>query len=657
MFSLNLDHEDALDARAANYASDSLRPPKDFPISVTKSGIVLSRYQDDVWDLSPYSPNTRRLHFTKKCSGINLAITNANTETLKRITFWTLYALGVRCSVSSVYVMFYLARTMANICSENGVPLISLSRFPKLIEKLASTIPSSQRNALRRLIYRMVRDADILGFTILTTDQVDGMFRTIGRHRSTRQTLFIPERIYFSLIEKCVSHLTGFLSLEAEFRALYQVCSESYSEHLNKDAVRLKRSRNYSHDVVLTVLEEMLGQTYEDLARSHGVWDEINRTYKMPRHEKPSIRHFGYYLQGIKFSARLLISALTGMRKAEVANLRIGCLEIRDDPTIGKVFFVRGATTKTRKSKNAAWIAAPEVELAIRAATVIVGLNNFAQSLDPRRPTKFEKQLLLGRDSDLWIGVQTPKHLLHIDEEISAPWPRNPLATASLMFDVADMTVTQEDLDQARRLTPNLPDTLGVGGLWPLSWHQFRRTIFCLALGAGVSLPAIAWQAKHTCTAMALHYGRNYFNIDAQPNLSKEFQLAEVEMFLLRSSELLEDRFVSPTDSKAKVIKVISRNDIRVMSKLASEGKSTYRRTLLGYCTNSAPCTHGGWENIASCVACDFALLDTSKRQSLTTFLDALEVEIEECPDKDILLKDSLIAQREAVNRAIKTIT
>jgi hypothetical protein len=151
MFSLNLDHDDALNAKAANFASDSLRPPEDFPISVTKSGLVLSRYQDDVWDLSPYSPNTRRLHFAKKTSEPDPAVTKANKDTLKRITFWTLYGLGARCSVSSIYVMFILTRSMAKICSENGVLLISLSRFPKLIEKLTSSIRTSQRDTLRRL--------------------------------------------------------------------------------------------------------------------------------------------------------------------------------------------------------------------------------------------------------------------------------------------------------------------------------------------------------------------------------------------------------------------------------------------------------------------------------------------------------------------------
>lgn len=657
MYTLCLDHNDALDASASNYRAATLQPQNDFPISITRSGVVLSRYGDDVWDLSPYSPNTRRLRFLKRDEGPNPAVSNANVELHKRIAFWTLYALGVRSSASSIYVMFYLARCLTQICSESGVLLSEMYRFPKLIEKLGATVPSSQRHALRRLIYRMVRDTDLLGFTILTTEQIDSVVERVGRHRPVRQTLFIPERIYLSIVDRCVDVLRGFLAHEAQFRALYKECAELYAIYLRKSANGKTKPRKYSNNRMLTVLEELAGQSFESMAMSYGVWEEMKRSYEMPRHEQPSIRHFGYYLRGVKFVARLLISALTGMRRAEVANLRVGCLKVRDDPIIGKTFLIYGPTTKTLQSKNAAWVTAPEAELAVSAATTIVELQNIALALDPRRSAKFEQQLLFGRRADLWSGIHAPQGLVELADEITAPWPGAASQTGVRIFSRSDLNITQEDLDQARRMNPILPASVVVGDQWPLSWHQFRRTIICLALGAGVSLPAIAWQAKHSCTAMSLHYGQNYFNIDAGPGLSTEFKLAEVEMFLLRSSELHEERFVSPTGNKAKVVQIMGRNDFKMMSKLAGQGKSTYRRTLLGYCTNLAPCPHGGWDNITNCVACDFALLDSAKYRSLIAFRQGIELEIAECLQKDALLKDSLVAQLEAVKRAIKAIS
>lgn len=663
MFTLNIDHEGAGDARAPNYSTNTLRPGPTFPISIARSGTVLSVYADDVWDLSPYAPTIRRVRFLKRTTGPHSSITAANIGLQKLIAFWTLYAMGTKCSVSTIHGMFYVMNHILRMCSLEGVVATDLYRFPALRTKISEIIPKSQGPILRRLIYRMVRDADLLGFTILTVPQVDAICAAIGEHTSARQTLFIPERIYLRMIEKCLSVVTGFVSCEENFRKLFSVCTRAYAMDLNARKDRRSGLRSFSPPCetsrTATVLETVLGANFERLARHYGVLDELNRQYPTPSpHGRSTIRQFSFYLDKVRFAARLLITALTGMRVSEVSTLRLDCLETRDDPILGKTFFIRGKTSKTRKIDLAAWVTAPEAEWAVKAARIIVEFRNFSLSLDPRRAFKHEKNLLFGSNTELWMSVQSPKHLKHLErwsEEISSP------AAGDLKFKIEfllgdELRITPEDYEQARRLTPSLPESVAVGKIWPLAWHQFRRTIICLALGAGVSLPAIAWQAKHSCTAMTLHYGRNYFNLGVGSGLSAEFKLAEAEIFLIKESELISQRYISPTGVKERAIKILSKDESKAFAGLTKQGKAAFRRTSLGYCMNPDPCEHGGWEDISHCTSCDLALIDREREPVLNRFLSALEADIEDCSEKEQELRLSLLSQKAAVCRALNVI-
>ncbi|MEX3937270.1 hypothetical protein AB4Y32_37005 [Paraburkholderia phymatum] len=79
------------------------------------------------------------------------------------------------------------------------------------------------------------------------------------------------------------------------------------------------------------------------------------------------------------------------------------------------------------------------------------------------------------------------------------------------------LRITQQDRDLARLVTPTLDSgRFAVGKVWPLAWHQLRRTGTVNMQASGlVSDASLQFQLKHVSRAMSLYYGRGYARGDA----------------------------------------------------------------------------------------------------------------------------------------------
>ena len=65
-------------------------PPKDFPVITNADGIVVSRYGDARWDLSPWADHTLTLHFGDG-PGQGKKISSENAFLLRQIVGWWLW--------------------------------------------------------------------------------------------------------------------------------------------------------------------------------------------------------------------------------------------------------------------------------------------------------------------------------------------------------------------------------------------------------------------------------------------------------------------------------------------------------------------------------------------------------------------------------------
>ncbi|MCW1936866.1 hypothetical protein OMD46_12070 [Pseudomonas sp. MDMC_285] len=77
------------------------------------------------------------------------------------------------------------------------------------------------------------------------------------------------------------------------------------------------------------------------------------------------------------------------------------------------------------------------------------------------------------------------------------------------LFDPEQLRITPEDFALARLVTPTLTDEFAVGKIWPLAWHQLRRTGAVNMQASGlVSDASLQFQLKHVARAMSLYYGQ-----------------------------------------------------------------------------------------------------------------------------------------------------
>ncbi|HUD40580.1 MAG TPA: hypothetical protein VMR06_01125 [Dokdonella sp.] len=658
-YTLNIDHPNA-GPGVDNYGTDSLKPTVRSIISMDNNGAVLSYFFHDTWDLTPYSSRIRRLHFKLKLERRGSVLSGANKATWKRVIFWTLYGLRTPVAAGSIAKMFEAFRYVVKVCSEAGVRIDQLSRFPRIYRRLSS-VPASIWPTLRTLLHRLYNDRDLLGFEVLGPEQLSEIGRKIPA-RVHEQTAYIPERIYFYILERCERVVDAYLKNQNAMERLYRICSYAYSkariEFGPKKLIGALKERVVDGRCVrIGALDMYAGGSFRQLAEKFGVLGEIESLTESKR--TLGTQQFGTYLTTVALAARILVAAFSAARDEEHAGFRRDCLETRDDEVIGRIFLLSGATKKTKKDKRAYWITSSVSEKAVKAAASVAALRACEAASNPKYKGLLSTKIkpLFPRVTDPWIGRTDVLQSLS-----AAGLTVRAMSTLSVvlrvskkLLDEKELVIQKEDLEQALRLDPDLnPERFAVGKRWPLAWHQFRRTFVCLAAGAGVSIASTAWQLKHVGPWMALHYRRNYFDLHVDPDLADEFARAQVEILLIRGQELADSDFVPLSRrDKSIAVRLLTGIEERALRQAAEEGRFALRETGPGLCTNPDPCPYGGWEDVAKCVGCAFGYAQRSKRPLVKRMQALIEADLEECQPGEELVAESLAVQLHAIKEIL----
>ena len=214
-------------------------------------------------------------------------------------------------------------------------------------------------------------------------------------------------------------------------------------------------------------------------------------------------------------------------------------------------------------------------------------------------------------------------------------------------------------LTMARLATPTLSDAFAVGKLWPLAWHQLRRTGAVNRQASGlVSDASLQFQLKHVARAMSLYYGQNHSRVRLEEKAHSLYVRVLYETLGRQLQQLTSERFTSPHGEKRKseMVRLIAPADAKKVIDLAKKGTVAYRPILLGVCTSRTPCPYGGIDNIAHCGGdssggpkpCADVLYDPAQRNAVK----ALEAVLDErlaTADEGSPLRASLKAQKRSV--------
>jgi hypothetical protein len=385
------------------------------------------------------------------------------------------------------------------------------------------------------------------------------------------------------------------------------------------------------------------------------------------------IRTLSKYLSLISKAGLAYVLNFGLMRISEGMGLRAGCYEVERGPLEDEIHLlagaptITGATSKTLEQDNAQWIVSPSCSLAIEAMTSVAKLRLEAAKNKPGLTLSRDElqfPLLAARPHEPWTPLSPTTTGVRKRERAYCEF----IQDFPLLFEKEELRITDNDLSVARQMTFGLdPDAFAVGKVWPLSWHQLRRTGACNMLASGhVSESSLQYQMKHLNRAMTRYYGQGHYKLAARlDDDARSFYVREMyESFGRELRGLQDERFISPHGVKRKlqILDAISDKDHLKLAKEAARGRVGYRETFFGGCTRpEADCPYGGVSNVAMCMgfgaanACGWVLVDRTKKHGIEKLLASFRTRYE-AADPGSPLATSLLASMESAERALQAI-
>ncbi|OOZ40315.1 hypothetical protein BOW53_08040 [Solemya pervernicosa gill symbiont] len=182
-----------------------------------------------------------------------------------------------------------------------------------------------------------------------------------------------------------------------------------------------------------------------------------------------------------------------------------------------------------------------------------------------------------------------------------------------------------------------------IGNLWPVSSHQFRRSLAYYASNSGfVSLDTVSTQFKHTSRLMAQYYARNserhlpiFLGATRKKQVNNhvaiDYQVASpADVVSQLFADVFEDdeSVFGGTGSYMEKMKArVDKGEISIMDskkatiKMANDGCISYRETPLGGCTGVEACDCYLMGEFIDCLTSACSIIKPSKVESLITKL------------------------------------
>lgn len=652
-------------------------PADDFPVVVDRSGRVMSRYGDTVWNISPWMKRASSINFRDgKVRKGSLVISKENANLFRLLVASWLYSGNSIKSASTLVTRFDQILPLFALCSENGVLASNLSRYPALEAELPKVMRASGAPTIINILHEIWEKRALLGFYILDKTGINRLAQGYPKYQKN-QTPYIPPRIWSHQVRRLHTCLQDFSENKQKISDCFKFCLSAYSRSCGSLAMACKvppsRAKapfsNSNPNTETLQPHDGANSKFSAIAHQFGIYELFQRW--ITGVEKSGIAVFSQYLSFVTAVGTAYITAFSLMRINETLSLRSDCLTIEKAPETGElIHIIRGETSKTMKDNDACWIVSPSVSLAVEAMTFISKLRMIPAAANPDiqiTDDHISNPYLIVRPYEPWRAKSTnitesleirPLHA-HYGSYVNR-YPK--------LFSAQELIITEEDLEIALRLTPTLdPGEYAVGKRWPLAWHQLRRTGVVNMLASGlVSDASLQYQLKHVSRIMTRYYGRGYHNIgfsingEAHSEFIREMYNSVARDFL----ELQNDRFVSPHGLKRKeqILRLISDKDHNHLVTAAKAGKLAYRPTILGGCTSILPCPFGGIECVVQCAggddkpACKDALFDRQKMQKILALKDDATSRIATAPPGSPL-KKALQYQLAALENVIDVIS
>jgi len=345
--------------KGANFKPDTWPPTDDFPVVVAADGEVVSRFGDVRWDLSPWAGHTLSIYFGNG-PGQGKKVDPENASFLRKIVGWWIWGYGGVPSAKALVFRFESIKPLFVACSDNGVLITELSKFPKVIEDVANYYPSRGDRLISYLHILHYSRAE-LGFSILDDDGLKFLATVLPKHQKT-QTAYIPARIWSYQVSRLRKCLEDYIKHQDKIENCFKFCLEAYAKNaggrlsdafggLGLDAP----FRNVSSDGKENQGKVFYG-SFENTARRFEILNLLNRWVLL--NDQNGVAAISSYLSLISTVGLAYVLSFSLMRVSEGAQLRTDCLEVEHDDISGEIHLLKGVSSKTVEDNNAYWITA-----------------------------------------------------------------------------------------------------------------------------------------------------------------------------------------------------------------------------------------------------------------------------------------------------------
>ena len=657
---------------ARNFRPPTWPPCDDFPISIDAEGRVISQYGDHRWDLSPWAGTALSVSFndSPKLYKNQLRIDPHNAGLMRLICAWWLYGPNGIQSPKPLVARLANLKPLFALCTQRGISAADLTRYPRVVDEyVASPREGQAACGSLSILHQLWLDRELLGFTLID-EQGLARLAAVATKRDSAQTAYIPPRIWTYQVLRLRECMDDFLAHQSKVEACFQFCVDAY--------IRNAESAEQAFTNLPTRLKPFIAAnenkqdpgcrfygSFRNTAERFGIARLLDRWIGFEG--SIGIRILSSYLTLISWAGLAYVLNFSLMRLLEGLSLRADCLTVDRDELGTDIYLIGGTTTKTQNDDDAKWIVSPTVKVAIDAMKSVARLRVSAASLNPHVSLCEEDSsnpLLQARSYEPWAGARDAQ-----GAGIKSGYAYiRVLNTFRRLLDSDEIRITADDLKIARRMNLDLdPDTYALGKVWPLAWHQLRRTGAVNMLSAGlVTESDLCYQLKHLSRHMTRYYANNHRHLKAVLNeRAAGTYIAEMyESLARKSADLLTIRHVSPHGEKrkAQILEPIADKSHAELVKLGKAGKVDYHETFLGGCSKpGVPCPLGGVSNIAGCMGyadqkpCEWATVDVEKRHVIAGLADVLRSQIEP-KNAGSMLNKSLEAQLESAERALEVI-
>lgn len=621
----------------------AIAPSPDFVLCRDSDGNTTAVYKEQVWDFNPYRLSAKKLNkiYFYTVFGSDGVEQQLLIEEAKYILYCLIYFVGGgrlgKLSASTVANYWFVIRTALIFCDRQkqkpAVGKLTLRQLLTTPVYLAAFLSENKNSHMTmRLVSSLLRALILVG-----EDRLGYRVVSAGDLKFNRGVYYqhpvIPTRIYLGLINSLSDLLDQMHGGVERFESFITNFDDCYYglQQSNQSALGIGGKAHFRPDMA-------------DALKQHGLDKVFIGEFSCERK-----RYFSSALLRMQYVLKLVIHLYTGMRDQEVLRMPYNCLtnevyikETVDDNGVVrdrvKAVSILSTTTKfTAYKKSESWFAPGEVVNAVKVAQAICrGLANLYKiNTDENCPLFLNPAILKNKQSEVGIGS---------------------LAASNVKFAaIKDLLIEPSDLQELSQ-TDTKRDfyseaKFAIGQPWPLTSHQFRRSLAFYASNSGfVSLPSVKSQYKHMTIEMARYYSNGFENLRT---IFGYYDLEKKEFVLPPSHVALEFQMGMPMAVANQLLSDVLFRDAPLFGGTGSymekqkarldkaevcieavraetvarvkNGDISYRATLLGGCTKIGRCDAFLLGNYTECLSCEEAII---KPEMVNAAIEAASAEL-----------------------------